>query len=59
MKKSLLYILSSLLLMVAGGCSDDLNLSPISNKNIEGFIRHKVSSNRRLSVVIMVYGMLI
>ena len=39
MKKSLLYILSSLLLMVAGGCSDDLNLSPISNKNIEGFYK--------------------
>ena len=55
MKKSLLYILSSLLLMVAGGCSDDLNLSPISNKNIEGF--YKTQSQFEQAIIGCYHGL--
>ncbi|WP_158583170.1 RagB/SusD family nutrient uptake outer membrane protein [Parabacteroides sp. AF14-59] len=55
MKKSLLYILSSLLLVVAGGCSDDLNLSPISNKNIEGF--YKTQSQFEQAIIGCYHGL--
>lgn len=37
MKKIILCTISSVTLFLGSGCSDKLDLSPISNKNIEGF----------------------
>ncbi|MCD8267134.1 MAG: RagB/SusD family nutrient uptake outer membrane protein [Parabacteroides sp.] len=55
MKKSLLYILSLLLLVATGGCSDKLDLSPISNKNIEGF--YKTQSHFEQAIIGCYHGL--
>jgi hypothetical protein len=39
MKKIILYVISFVVLSFGYGCSDELDLSPISSKNIEGFYK--------------------
>ena len=41
MKKIFLYFINIILVLSIASCADDLDLSPISNKNIEGFYKNQ------------------